>query len=124
MTPTTVLICDDALFMRTMLRGILAAGDYEIVGEAENGRSAVEMYVRLRPDLVLMDMVMPLLGGLDALREIRTFDPGARVLMCSAMGQQELVDEALEAGARGFVTKPFTPARVLEALAELGMAAR
>lgn len=124
MTPTTVLICDDALFMRTMLRGILAAGDYEIAGEAENGRSAVEMYVRLRPDLVLMDMVMPLLGGLDALREIRTFDPGARVLMCSAMGQQELVDEALEAGARGFVTKPFTPARVLEALAELGMAAR
>jgi two-component system chemotaxis response regulator CheY len=124
MTPTTVLICDDALFMRTMLRGILAAGDYEIVGEAENGRSAVEMYIRLRPDLVLMDMVMPLLGGLDALREIRTFDPGARVLMCSAMGQQELVDEALEAGARGFVTKPFTPARVLEALAELGMAAR
>jgi two-component system chemotaxis response regulator CheY len=124
MTPTTVLICDDALFMRTMLRGILAAGDYEIVGEAENGRSAVEMYIRLRPDLVLMDMVMPLLGGLDALREIRTFDPGARVLMCSAMGQQELVDEALEAGARGFVTKPFTPARVLEALVELGMAAR
>ena len=124
MTPTTVLICDDALFMRTMLRGILSAGDYEIVGEAENGRSAVEMYIRLRPDLVLMDMVMPLLGGLDALREIRTFDPGARVLMCSAMGQQELVDEALEAGARGFVTKPFTPARVLEALAELGMAAR
>jgi two-component system chemotaxis response regulator CheY len=124
MTPTTVLICDDALFMRTMLRGILAAGDFDIVGEAENGRSAVEMYIRLRPDLVLMDMVMPLLGGLDALREIRTFDPGARVLMCSAMGQQELVDEALEAGARGFVTKPFTPARVLEALAELGMAAR
>jgi two-component system chemotaxis response regulator CheY len=124
MTPTTVLICDDALFMRTMLRGILSAGDYEIVGEAENGRSAVEMYIRLRPDLVLMDMVMPLLGGLDALREIRTFDPGARVLMCSAMGQQELVDEALEAGARGFITKPFTPARVLESLVELGMAAR
>jgi two-component system, chemotaxis family, chemotaxis protein CheY len=124
MTPITVLICDDALFMRTMLRAILAAGDYEVVGEAENGRAAVEMYIRLRPDLVLMDMVMPLMGGLDALREIRAFDPGARVLMCSAMGQQALVDEAMEAGARGFVTKPFTPARVLEALVELGMVAR
>jgi two-component system chemotaxis response regulator CheY len=121
MTHATVLICDDARFMRTMLRGIVAAGGYVIVGEADNGRAAVEMYARLRPDLVLMDMVMPLMGGLDAVREIRSIDPNARVLMCSAMGQQELVDEARDAGARGFISKPFTTERVLDALAELGM---
>jgi two-component system chemotaxis response regulator CheY len=123
MTPITVLVCDDALLMRTMLRAILASGDYDIVGEAENGRDAVEMYSRLRPDLVLMDMVMPHMGGLDAVKEIRTLDPNARVIMCSAMGQQQLVDEAIAAGALGFVTKPFTPDHVLDAIAELGMAA-
>ena len=115
----TVLICDDALFMRTMLRGIVRAGGYEVAGEAANGRLAVELYERLRPDLVLMDMVMPEVGGLDAVRQIRAIDPEARVAMCSAMGQQELVYEALEAGARAFVGKPFTPEGVLEALAEL-----
>jgi len=121
MTPTTVLICDDALFMRTMLRGILGAGGCEVVGEAENGRAAVEMFIRLRPDVVFMDMVMPLMGGVDALREIRTFDPNAHVIMCSAMGQKALVDESLEAGARGFISKPFTAARVMETLNDLGM---
>jgi two-component system chemotaxis response regulator CheY len=79
------------------------------------------MYIRLRPDVVFMDMVMPLMGGIDALREIRAFDPNAHVLMCSAMGQRELVDEALEAGARGFISKPFTPAQVLETLASIGV---
>jgi len=121
MTPTTVLICDDALFMRTMLRGILGAAGCEVVGEAENGRAAVEMFIRLRPDVVFMDMVMPLMGGVDALREIRTFDPNAHVIMCSAMGQKALVDESLEAGARGFISKPFTAARVMETLNDLGM---
>jgi two-component system chemotaxis response regulator CheY len=120
MTPTTVLICDDALFMRTMLRGIVTAGGCEVVGEAENGRAAVEMYIRLRPDVVFMDMVMPLMGGVEALREIRAFDPNAHVLMCSAMGQKQLVDESLEAGARGFIAKPFTAAHVMETLAEIG----
>jgi two-component system chemotaxis response regulator CheY len=119
MTPSTVLLCDDALFMRTMLRGIVTAGGYEILGEAENGRVAVEMYKRLHPDYVLMDMVMPEMGGLDAVREIRAFDRYARIIMCSAMGQQALVDEALEVGARGFITKPFSASRVLEALADL-----
>jgi two-component system chemotaxis response regulator CheY len=123
MTATTVLLCDDALFTRTMLRGIVTAGGYEIVGEADNGRIAVEMYVQLQPDLVLMDMVMPEMGGLDAVRAIRAIDPNARISMCSAMGQQMLVDEALEAGARGFITKPFNAARVLEALADLAAAA-
>jgi two-component system chemotaxis response regulator CheY len=122
MTPSTVLLCDDALFMRTMLRGIVTAGGYEILGEAENGRVAVEMYMRLQPDFVLMDMVMPEMGGLDAVREIRKHDPYARVIMCSAMGQQALVDEAMAVGARGFITKPFSASRVLEALADLAAA--
>jgi two-component system chemotaxis response regulator CheY len=121
-TPSTVLLCDDALFMRTMLRGIITAGGYEVIAEAENGRVAVEMYTRLQPDFVLMDMVMPEMGGLDAVREIRRYDPYARIIMCSAMGQQALVDEAIEAGARGFITKPFSASRVLEALADVAAA--
>jgi two-component system chemotaxis response regulator CheY len=119
MSRPTVLICDDALFMRTLLRGIVGSGGYDVVGEAANGRTAVELYEQLRPDLVLMDMVMPELSGLDAVRQIRALDPEARVAMCSAMGQQELVYEALEAGARAFVGKPFTGQGVLDALAEL-----
>lgn len=115
----SVLLCDDALFMRTMLRGIVSAGGYEVIGEAENGRRAVEQYKALRPDIVVMDMVMPELSGVDAVREIRRLDPGARIVMCSAMGQQQLVSDALEAGARGFITKPFTASRVIEALVDL-----
>ena len=122
MTAHTVLLCDDALFMRTMLRGIVAAGGYTIVGEAENGQRAVELYKALRPDLVLMDMVMPVMGGLDAVREIRAFDPDARVIVCSAMGQPQLVEDSMTAGAKGFITKPFTSIRVLEALADLAAA--
>jgi two-component system chemotaxis response regulator CheY len=112
----TVLICDDALFMRSMLSGILKAADFEVVGEARTGAEAVEKYVQLRPDLVTMDIVMPDMGGIDAVRTIVKHDPNARVLMCSAMGQQALVVEALEAGARDFVVKPFQAARVLEAV--------
>ena len=115
----TVLLCDDALFMRTMLRGIVASGGYEVIGEAGDGRAAVEMYATLRPDLVIMDMVMPEMSGVDAVREIRALDPSARIVMCSAMGQQALVTDALAAGARGFITKPFTASRVLEALVDL-----
>jgi two-component system chemotaxis response regulator CheY len=118
MTSYTVLLCDDALFMRTMLRGIVSGAGYEVIGEAGNGRAAVEMYVTLRPDIVLMDMVMPELGGVDAVREICALDPNARIVMCSAMGQQQIVSDALAAGARAFITKPFTPSRVLEALVE------
>lgn len=115
----SVLLCDDALFMRTMLRGIVTAGDYEVIGEAENGRRAIEQYQALRPDIVVMDMVMPELSGVDAVREIRRIDPQARIVMCSAMGQQQLVADALAAGAQGFITKPFTASRVLEALVDL-----
>jgi two-component system chemotaxis response regulator CheY len=119
MTPYTVLLCDDALFMRTMLRGIVTSGGYEVIGEAGDGRAAIELYTSLRPDIVIMDMVMPELSGVDAVRQIRALDRGARIVMCSAMGQQQLVTDALETGASGFITKPFTASRVLEALADL-----
>ena len=119
MTTYTVLLCDDALFMRTILRGIVEGAGYEVIGEADNGRAAVEMYITLRPDIVLMDMVMPGLSGVDAVREICALDATARIVMCTAMGQQQIVWDALAAGARGFITKPFTTARVLEALVEV-----
>ena len=112
----TVLICDDAIFMRTMVSDILQQAGFEVVGEAESGLQAIEKYQALRPDLVTMDIVMPDMGGIDAVREITKLDPQARVLMCSAMGQQALVVEALQAGARDFVVKPFQPSRVLEAV--------
>lgn len=112
----TVLVCDDAIFMRTMICDILSQAGYEVVGEAETGAQAVEKYVTLKPDLVTMDIVMPDMGGIDAVREIVQHDPDARILMCSAMGQQALVVEAIQAGAKDFVVKPFQPSRVLEAV--------
>jgi two-component system chemotaxis response regulator CheY len=112
----TVLICDDAIFMRTMVGDILTQAGFEIVGEAETGVQAVEKYKLLRPDLVTMDIVMPDMGGIDAVKEITTWDPNAKVVMCSAMGQQALVNEALQAGASDFVVKPFQPNRVIEAV--------
>ena len=112
----TVLICDDAIFMRTMIGDILTQAGFQIVGEAETGLQAVEKYRALKPDLVTMDIVMPDMGGIDAVREIDKEDPGAKVLMCRAMGQQALVIEAIQVGARDFVVKPFQPSRVLEAV--------
>ena len=116
MVSRKVLICDDAVFMRTMVADILRGAGYEVVGEAETGVQAVEQYKVLQPDLVTMDIVMPDMGGIDAVREIRRHDPGARILMCSAMGQQALVVEAIQAGASDFVVKPFQPSRVLDAV--------
>ena len=112
----TVLVCDDAIFMRTRISDILAQAGFEIVGEAETGSQAVEKYRQLKPDLVTMDIVMPDMGGIDAVREIVKNDPDAKILMCSAMGQQALVVEAIQAGAKDFVVKPFQPSRVLEAV--------
>ena len=112
----SVLICDDAIFMRTMIGDILTQAGFRVVGEAENGLQAVEKYRELRPDFVTMDIVMPEMGGIDAVREIVKEDPSAKILMCSAMGQQALVIEAIQAGARDFVVKPFQPSRVLEAV--------
>jgi two-component system chemotaxis response regulator CheY len=111
-----VLVCDDAIFMRTMITDILSGAGYEVVGEAETGLQAIERYRELNPDLVTMDIVMPDMGGIDAVREIVKQDPNARILMCSAMGQQALVVEAIQAGAKDFVVKPFQPSRVLEAV--------
>ena len=113
---STVLICDDAIFMRTMIGDILRQAGFDVVGEAENGAQAVSKYRELRPDFVTMDIVMPDMGGIDAVREIMKEDPRAKILMCSAMGQQALVIEAIQAGARDFVVKPFQPSRVLEAV--------
>lgn len=112
----SVLICDDAIFMRRMISDILSQAGYTVAGEAANGVQAVEMYRKLKPDLVTMDIVMPDMGGIDAVKAIIGEDPEARILMCSAMGQQALVIEAIEAGARDFVVKPFQPGRVLEAV--------
>jgi two-component system, chemotaxis family, chemotaxis protein CheY len=111
-----VLICDDAIFMRTMIGDILTQAGFEVVGEAETGLQAIDRYRELQPDLVTMDIVMPDMGGIDAVREIVKESPEARILMCSAMGQQALVIEAIQAGARDFVVKPFQPSRVLEAV--------
>lgn len=113
---STVLICDDAIFMRTIVGDILRRAGYEVIGEAATGRQAVEKYRELRPDFVTMDIVMPELSGIEAVREIRREDPSARVLMCSAMGQQALVVDAIQAGAKEFVVKPFVASRVLDAV--------
>ena len=112
----TVLVCDDAIFMRTMISDILSQAGFEVVGEAESGVQAVEKYRALKPDLVTMDIVMPDMGGIEAVREIYKDHPDAKILMCSAMGQQALVVEAIQAGAKDFVVKPFQPSRVLEAV--------
>ncbi len=99
-----------------MISDILTQAGFDVVGEAESGTQAVEKYRTLKPDLVTMDIIMPDMGGIEAVRAITEFDPQARVLMCSAMGQQALVAEAIEAGAKDFVVKPFQPSRVLEAV--------
>jgi two-component system chemotaxis response regulator CheY len=109
-----VLIVDDALFMRTMLRNIFVESGFEVVGEAGNGNEALEKYRTLTPDLTTMDIVMPEKNGIEALKQIMAFDPGARIVMCSALGQESLIIEALEAGARDFIVKPFKPAKVVE----------
>lgn len=109
----TILVVDDAAFMRMMIRDILAKEGYTI-HEAVNGRDAIEKYAEIQPDLVTMDITMPELDGISALRAIRDSSPGARILMVSAMGQQKMIVEALEAGALDFLVKPFQPTKVLE----------
>jgi len=111
-----ILIVDDAAFMRMMLKDILTKNGYEIAGEAENGRRAVELYKELKPDAVTMDITMPEMDGIAAVKEIKKIDPGARIIMCSAMGQQLMVMETIQAGAKDFVVKPFQQERVLQAL--------
>ncbi|MDU2066174.1 MAG: response regulator [Sporomusaceae bacterium] len=111
-----VLIVDDAAFMRMMIKDILSKNGYEVVGEAENGARAVEKWQELRPELTTMDITMPEMDGIAAVKEIKKIDANAKVIMCSAMGQQAMVIEAIQAGARDFIVKPFQPDRVLEAV--------
>ena len=111
-----ILICDDAAFMRMMIKDILSKNGYNVVGEAENGAIAVEKYTETNPDLVLMDITMPEMDGIQALKKIKEKDPGASVIMCSAMGQQAMVIESIQAGAKDFIVKPFQADRVLEAV--------
>ena len=111
-----ILICDDAAFMRMMIKDILTKNGYNIAGEAENGAKAVEKYAELKPDLVLMDITMPEMDGMEALKKIKASDPGASVIMCSAMGQQAMVIESIQSGAKDFIVKPFQADRVIEAV--------
>ncbi|MGN0318953.1 MAG: response regulator [Lachnospira sp.] len=111
-----ILICDDAAFMRMMIKDILTKNGYNIAGEAENGQKAVEKYAELRPDLVLMDITMPEMDGIEALKKIKASDPNASVIMCSAMGQQAMVIESIQSGAKDFIVKPFQADRVIEAV--------
>ena len=111
-----ILICDDAAFMRMMIKDILTKNGYTVVGEAENGAKAVEKYAELKPDLVLMDITMPEMDGIQALKKIKEADPSATVIMCSAMGQQAMVIESIQSGAKDFMVKPFQADRVLEAV--------
>ncbi len=115
-TGATILIADDLSFMRMIQKDILAARGYTVVGEASDGRQAVEKYRALRPDLVVLDITMPHMNGLDAMRRIFEIDPKARVLMCSALGQQNLIMEAIRAGVRDFIVKPFKAERILSAI--------
>jgi two-component system, chemotaxis family, chemotaxis protein CheY len=114
-----ILIVDDAKFMRITLSNILTKADHEIIGEGENGREAVNLYRELHPDLVTMDITMPVMSGLDAVKEIKSEFPDAKVIMCSAMGQQKMVVEAIEAGAKDFIVKPFDENRVVEAISRV-----
>lgn len=111
-----ILIVDDAKFMRVTLSNILKKAQYEVVGEAENGQQAIEMYRELLPDLVTMDITMPIMSGIEAVKQIKKEFPDAAIIMCSAMGQQKMVVEAIEAGAKDFIIKPFDEHRVLEAV--------
>jgi two-component system, chemotaxis family, chemotaxis protein CheY len=108
-----VLVVDDAIFMRNMIKDIFAGSGFEIAGEAANGLEAVEKYQQLKPDITTMDIVMPFKSGIEATREIVQADPGAVIVMCSALGQESLVMEAIEAGASDFIVKPFKAEDVL-----------
>ena len=115
-----LLIVDDAVFMRKMIGGVAAEAGWEVVGEAANGLEAIALYDRLRPDLVTMDLVMPEMGGLEALRQIRAEDPNARVVVVTALDQKQALMDSIREGAIDFIVKPFERQRVLNLLAKLG----
>lgn len=113
-----ILIVDDAAFMRMMLKDILTKSGFEVCGEADNGDEAIQQYKNLKPDLVTLDITMPQKDGLEALKEIRNIDKDAKIIMCSAMGQQGMVLESIQNGAIDFIVKPFKAERVLEAISK------
>lgn len=112
-----IMVVDDTAFMRLTLRKLLEKAGHQVVAEAENGAEALERYAQVHPDLVTLDLVMPVMDGIATLKELTRRDPGCRVIVCSSMGQKALVVEALNAGAYDFIVKPFQPQRVLEAVA-------
>ena len=114
-----VLIADDASFMRQMIRDIIEPEGWEVVGEASDGVDVVDKFKKLHPDVVMMDIVMPKRSGIDAVKAIKAEDPGARVVMCSALGHEALVTEAIQAGAKDFIVKPFKPDAVIATLAKV-----
>lgn len=114
-----ILLADDAAFMRLMLRNILEGAGYQVVGEAQNGREAIEKFRELKPDMVISDMVMPEKGGIDVIREVLAEFPDANVLICSAIGQQALVIEAIQAGAKDYLVKPFEQSNVIETVSKI-----
>jgi len=114
-----IMITDDALFMRVTLKNILTNSGYNVVAEAANGQEAVDKYAIHHPDLVLMDITMPIMDGIKATQAIKTANPGAKIIMCTAMGQKSMVIDAIQAGAKDFIVKPFQPERVLDSIRKL-----
>ncbi|NLJ80106.1 MAG: response regulator [Firmicutes bacterium] len=115
-----VLITDDTAFMRMTLRNVIEKNGYKVVGEAADGEEAVALYKELQPDMVTMDITMPKMDGITAIKEIMKIDPKAKIIVCSAMGQKPMVIEALSAGAKDFLVKPFDAERVVESLRKIG----
>lgn len=114
----SIMIVDDAIIIRLMLKKILADAGYEVIGEASTGAMAIRKYRELHPDLVMMDITMPEMSGITALKAIREYDPTAKVVICSALGQKRLIFEAMEAGATNFIIKPFEPDQVIAAVGQ------
>ena len=118
MEPIKIILVDDLSFMRDAIRQILENSNMSVLGEAENGMEAVKMYMELKPDIVLMDITMPVMDGLESLKRIRQYDPGAKVIMCSTLGQQKYIIKAIQFGARDFILKPFLSERILSAVSK------
>lgn len=112
----TIMLVDDAAFVRLALEKILTENNYEVIAQASNGTEAIQMYKDAKPDLVIMDITMPEMSGIDAVRGIKEFDPSAKIIMCSAMGQQSKILDAMTAGASDFIVKPYKEDRVISAV--------